>query len=60
VTRLSLGTLLAGMMAAPWSGCDREPVTPPAAPPSERAPTLIDDGSPFGGAILHDEARRRG
>jgi hypothetical protein len=37
--RLSLVTLLAASLAGPWAGCDRAPVTPPATPPSERAPS---------------------
>ena len=36
--RLSLVTLLAASFAGPWTGCNREPVTPPATPPTERAP----------------------
>ena len=38
--RLTFAALLTAMLAGPWSGCDRnlDPVTPPAAPPSERAP----------------------
>jgi len=36
--RLSLATLLAASLAGPWAGCNREPVTPPASPPTERAP----------------------
>jgi hypothetical protein len=62
MTRLSLSTLLATMLAGPWVGCDREPVTPPAAPPPERAPEALDGGPSrdFGGLILLDDARRRG
>jgi hypothetical protein len=64
MTRLA-GTLIATMLVGvgPWGGCDREPVTPPATPPLERAP--FDVGDPVDGAgtrgiILLDGARRRG
>jgi hypothetical protein len=62
MTRLSLGALLASLAAGPWGGCDLEPVTPPAAPPPERAPGVVDDGSPagFGESIMLHDARRRG
>jgi hypothetical protein len=37
--RLPLGGLLAASLFGPWSGCDRDPVSPPAVPPPERAPS---------------------
>jgi hypothetical protein len=62
--RLSLVTLLAASLAGPWSGCNREPVTPPATPPGERAPDgaavpaeLPSDG---GGVLLLPATRRLG
>jgi hypothetical protein len=58
MTRFSLGTLVATLIVGPWGGCDREPVAPPATPPPERA--LDGGGMGFGGALLIDEARRRG
>jgi hypothetical protein len=61
MTRLSLGALLATLLAGPWSGCDREPVTPPGEPPAERA-VSSDASSPngFSGAVVLDERRERG
>jgi hypothetical protein len=52
--------LVAGL---PWSGCDREPITPPATPPTERAP--LDSAQPGGetapsGTLLIDLRRRLG
>jgi hypothetical protein len=38
MARFGLVVLLAAWAAGPWTGCDRAPVTPPAAPPPERAP----------------------
>jgi hypothetical protein len=62
MTRLSLYAMFATFMAAPWSGCEREPaapepVSPPAVPPAERASFPHLD---FGGAVLLDELHRRG
>jgi hypothetical protein len=46
MTRFSLATFLAAALTGPWSGCERDPVTPPAEPPSERAPAEPrDDGT---------------
>jgi hypothetical protein len=61
MTRLT-GTLVATLLVGvgPWGGCDRDPVTPPAAPPSERALFDAVDGPDSGGVILLDAARRRG
>jgi len=63
--RLSLVTLLAASLLGPWSGCNREPVTPPATPPTERAPDgavapaeLPDRGG--GGVLLLPSTRRLG
>ena len=59
MTRWSLGTLLATVVAGPWGGCEHGPVTPPASPPTERAPSeLIDHAD--GGLIFIDTAQRRG
>lgn len=57
MTRLSTGTLIVTLLVGPWGGCDREPVTPPASPPSERAPDAV---GPAPGTILLDAARRHG
>jgi hypothetical protein len=38
MARVGLVVLLAAWAVGPWSGCDRAPVSPPAAPPPERAP----------------------
>ena len=38
MTRFTLAALLAASLAGPWGGCERDPVTPPASPPPERAP----------------------
>lgn len=55
--RFSLATLLAASLVGPWSGCDREPVTPPATPPAERAP---EQGvAPTDGGVLLLPATRR-
>lgn len=45
--RLPIATLWAAMLAGPWTGCDRNlgPVTPPAEPPAERAPSEPAPGS---------------
>jgi hypothetical protein len=56
MTRFSLATLLAASLFGPWSGCERDPVTPPASPPSERAPA--DSGE--GGTMLIPSTRRLG
>jgi hypothetical protein len=56
--RLSLATLFAASLVGPWSGCDREPVTPPATPPAERAP---EQGvAPADGVLLLPATRRLG
>jgi hypothetical protein len=55
MTRFSLATLLAASLAGPWSGCERDPVSPPAAPPSERAPAEPGEG---GGTMLLPSTRR--
>jgi hypothetical protein len=63
MTRWSVGTLVATLVVSPWSGCDREPVSPPASPPSERAPVdAVEQADPssLGGIILLDPAGRRG
>jgi hypothetical protein len=36
----------------PWTGCDREPVAPPATPPAERAP--VESAAPAGQPVPHD------
>jgi hypothetical protein len=54
MTRFSLAALLAALLAGPWSGCERDPVTPPATPPSERAPAEPGDG----GTMLVPSTRR--
>jgi hypothetical protein len=55
--RFSLATLLAASLVGPWSGCEREPVTPPATPPAERAP---EHGvAPTDGGVLLVPATRR-
>jgi hypothetical protein len=56
--RLSLATLFAASLVGPWSGCDREPVTPPATPPAERAPA--QGGAPTDGVLLLPATRRLG
>jgi hypothetical protein len=60
--RLSLVTLLAASFAGPWTGCNREPVTPPATPPTERAPNdaaAPAERTPDNGGILLLPATRR-
>jgi hypothetical protein len=54
MTRFALATLLAASIAGPWSGCDREPVSPPATPPPERAPddTSAPPAPRAGGGVL--------
>ena len=56
--RLSLATLFAASLVGPWSGCDREPVTPPATPPAERAPATHE--APDDGILLLPATRRLG
>lgn len=62
--RLSLVTLLAASLAGPWGGCNREPVTPPATPPAERAPNGVvaptELPSHGGGVLLLPATRRLG
>ncbi|HET7608067.1 MAG TPA: hypothetical protein VFL84_05280 [Gammaproteobacteria bacterium] len=62
MTRLSLATLLAAALFGPWSGCDREPVTPPAQPPAERAPepAAVPAELPGEGILLLPATRRLG
>ena len=61
MTRWSVGTLAATLLAGPWAGCDREPVTPPAGLPPERAPADVVDFAPdLDQVILLDAAHRRG
>ena len=66
MTRLSLYAVLAAFVAGPWGGCERdpvtpEPVTPPATPPAERAPAVVDETKAgFDGVVLLDDLRRRG
>lgn len=55
--RFSLATLLAASLVGPWTGCDREPVTPPATPPAERAPQ--PGVAPTDGGLLLLPATRR-
>jgi hypothetical protein len=59
--RLTLATLWAAMLAGPWAGCDRnlDPVTPPAAPPTERAP-IEAAPPPDGGTLLLTPTRKLG
>ena len=56
--RLSLATLLVASLAGPWTGCNREPLTPPATPPTERAPN--DAAAPAEGILLLSATRRLG
>jgi hypothetical protein len=61
--RLSLATLLTASLAGPWSGCNREPVTPPATPPAERAPggaVAPAELPSTGGTLLGPATRRLG
>jgi hypothetical protein len=58
MTRLTLIALLAAALAGPWSGCERDPVTPPAAPPPERAPATTPADRPNGdGTVLVPSTR---
>jgi hypothetical protein len=60
--RFSLATLLAASLVGPWSGCDREPVTPPATPPTERAPHegVAPPDVPSDGVLLLPATRKLG
>ena len=61
--RFSLATLFAASLVGPWSGCDREPVTPPATPPTERAPhegATPVDAAGDDGLLLLPATRRLG
>jgi hypothetical protein len=60
--RFTFAMLFAASLAGPWSGCDREPVTPPATPPAERAPHegAAPTGAPSHGVILLPATRRLG
>jgi hypothetical protein len=57
----SLATLIAASLVGPWSGCNREPVTPPATPPAERAPEpAATPNLPSDGILLLPATRRLG
>ena len=59
--RLTLAGLLAASLVGPWSGCDRDPIGPPAAPPPERAPVDKIAPAPGGdGILLLTDTRRLG
>jgi hypothetical protein len=61
--RLALAGLLTASLVGPWSGCDRDPVGPPAAPPPERAPGNELAPAPVpstDGILLITDARRLG
>jgi hypothetical protein len=60
--RLPLATLVIASLAGPWGGCNREPVTPPATPPAERAPNsaIAPAELPSGGVLLLPATRRLG
>ncbi|HXS80090.1 MAG TPA: hypothetical protein VN818_07380 [Gammaproteobacteria bacterium] len=60
--RFSLATLIAASLVGPWSGCNREPVTPPATPPAERAPEPASAPAdlPRDGILLLPATRRFG
>ena len=58
--RFSLATLIAASLVGPWSGCNREPVTPPATPPAERAPVATPAHLPSDGILLLPGQRRLG
>ncbi len=61
MTRWSVGPLVATLLVGPWAGCDREPVTPPAGLPPERAPVdAVDYETGLDEVILLDAAHRRG
>jgi hypothetical protein len=61
MTRWSVSALVATLLVGPWAGCDRDPVTPPAGLPPERAPVDdVDVGTGLDGLILLDAAHRRG
>jgi hypothetical protein len=59
--RLPLAALLAASLVGPWSGCDRDPIGPPAVPPPERAPVEKIAPAPSGdGILLLTDTRRLG
>jgi len=60
--RYSFATLIAASLVGPWSGCNREPVTPPATPPAERAPgpAATPTDLPSDGILLLTATRRLG
>jgi hypothetical protein len=64
MTRWPVGTLVAALLVGPWAGCEREPVTPPAGLPGERAPLDAVDEPELDDVILDlillDAAHRRG
>ena len=65
MTRLSLATFFAASLLGPWAGCDRAPVTPPAAPPGERASDEVvaapaEQPSDTDGVLLLPTTRRLG
>jgi len=59
MTRLALIALFAASLAGPWSGCERDPVTEPATPPTERAPASTPADRPGGdGTVLVPSTRQ--
>ena len=58
--RLPLATLVIASLAGPWGGCNREPVTPPATPPAERAPNSAIAPALPSGVLLLPATRRLG
>jgi hypothetical protein len=57
--RLPLAGLLAASLVGPWTGCERDPVAPPASPPTERAPSGVPVERPSGDGILLISPTRR-
>jgi hypothetical protein len=56
--RLASIAILTALLAGPWAGCDRDPVTPPAAPPPERAPVRTSPAEEPNGTVLLAPHRR--